>query len=179
MTLRERLLQLLAANKGQLFKTNELSKMLRVKSESDEYQQLRDELEALTATGEILRGTRRRYMMPKPVLTEVTGELRIHTTGNGIVTPEAASGLEDTVLVRTRHLGTAMDGDTVRIRLHAPRTGDRPKGEIIEVLIRATHHIIGTLERTKQGYWMSIYSLRARSSRCSPDGRHPWRSPMR
>ncbi|SRR5579883_2241704 len=154
MALRDDLLKLFNEHSGELFKTNEVSKMVGIKSDSDRYQSLREELERLVRDGVIERATRRRYGIPKPELTEVEGELRIQPTGNGIVTPSKDFDIGDTVLVRARNLATAMDGDFVRVHLFAAKKGERPQGEILAVLQKSAHKIVGTIERTRQGFFV-------------------------
>ena len=68
MALRDQILDLLAQHPKDLFKTNEISKMLHIKSDSDDYQHLRHTLDALVEEGRLVRETRRRYGLPKPVL---------------------------------------------------------------------------------------------------------------
>ncbi len=126
--------------------------MLAIKSTSPEYQRLRAVLDALAEEGLIVRETRRRYGLPRPERTEIEGELRLQATGNGIVTPTADFDIGDTVLVRARNIGTAMDGDFVRVHLFAAKKGERPQGEILEVLRKSTHRVVGMLLRTRQGF---------------------------
>ena len=152
MPLRDDLLTLFKKYPGELFKTNEISKMLAIKSDSPEYQNLRQVLREMEEDGSLVRGSRRRYGMPAPSLATVEGELRIQPTGNGIVTPSADFNIGDTVLVRARNLGTALDGDLVRASLFAPKKGERPEGEIVEILSKTAHHLVGTVKRTRQGF---------------------------
>ncbi len=153
--IRAKLLELFKKHKGLLLKTNEISKMIGIKSSDPAYQLLREALDMLVIEGELIRETRRRYGLPKPVRSVIEGEVRIQPTGNGILTPGKEFELDDTVLIRTRNLSTAMDGDTVRVALLAQKPGERPQGEVIEVLSkRAAHTAIGTLERVRNGFFV-------------------------
>jgi ribonuclease R len=152
--LRDNILQLFRDHPGELFKTNEISKMLAIKSDSAEYQNLRRALDTFEEDGTVVRGSRRRYGLPKIALTEIEGELRIKDTGNGIVKPSAAFDLADSVLIRARHLGSAMNGDIVRVQLFAAKKGERPQGEITEIIQKAAHRITGTVDRTRQGFFV-------------------------
>ena len=152
MQLREKILSLFEDHPGELFKTNEISKMVAIKSTSPEYQTLRHLLDDLVREGTIIRETRRRYGLPRLERTEIEGELRLQPTGNGIVTPTKDFDIGDTVLIRARNVGTALDRDFVRIHLFAAKKGERPQGEIVEVLTKATHRVVGTLTRTRQGF---------------------------
>ena len=154
MPLRDDLLTLFSKHPGELFKTNEISKMLAIKSDSPEYQNLRKVLRELEEDGTMVRGSRRRYVLPLPKLTDIEGELRIQPTGNGVVTPASDFNIGDMVLIRSRNLGTAMDGDFVRVSLFAPKKSERPQGEVEEVLRKAAHHLVGVIERTRQGFFV-------------------------
>ncbi len=128
--------------------------MLAIKSTSPEYQSLRETLDSLVSEGATVRETRRRYGRPHPQRREIEGELRIQPTGNGIVTPTADFDIGDTVLIRARNVGTALDRDFVRVHLFAARKGERPQGEIAEVLRKATHRVAGMLTKTRQGFFV-------------------------
>jgi ribonuclease R len=142
------LLTIFHKNEGRLFKTNELSKALGIPSDADEYQSLRRELEQLVADGKIIRESRRRYGILPPPPTEITGTLRILPIGNGIVTTDSRN-IKDTILIRARNLGTALDGDMVKVALYAPKEGERPQGEIIEIIKRGKRFVTGTYERDR------------------------------
>ena len=154
MALRDDILQLFRQHPNDLFKTNEISKMLRIKSDTPAYQDLRHTLDALESEGVAIRGSRRRYGLPQTIITELEGELRIQPTGNGVVTPSAEFEIGDTVLIRARNIGTALDGDVVKVRLAASKEGERPQGEIVEVLRNAAHRLVGMVERSRQGFYV-------------------------
>ena len=128
--------------------------MLAIKSDSKEYQELRHLLDDMEQAGTIVRATRRRYGLPRAERTEVEGELRVKSTGNGIVTPSSEFDIGDTVLIRARNLHSALDGDHVRVHLFAPKKGERPQGEITQILQKAPHRIIGTVEKNRQGFFV-------------------------
>ncbi len=148
-SLEQRLVALFAKFPGELFKTNELSKMLGIPSDSNEYQTLRDELHRLEDTGVISRGSRRRYGMLPPPPSEITGILKMQTTGNGVISPDKECGFKETILIRTRNLTNALHGDRVKVALYAEVEGERPQGEIIEILERASKVITGTVDRSR------------------------------
>jgi ribonuclease R len=54
--------------------------------------------------------------------------------------------LVQTVHIRRQHLGTAIDGDTVRVQLHASTPGKKIRGEVVAIIERSTHPIAGTIE---------------------------------
>ncbi len=154
LPLRERILKIFSEHSGELFKTNEISKMIAVRSDSDEYQALRDELRRLEREGQIIHGSRRRYGIIPPRPTQIEGTLKMQPTGNAIVKPEKNSGLHDTVLIRARNLGNAAHGDKVSVALYAAKSGERPQGEIIEILERASKIITGKVEKSLRNYFI-------------------------
>jgi ribonuclease R len=154
VALQDDIIRLFREHDGELFKTNEISKMLRIKSDSDQYQSLRRVLDDMERAGTIVRGSRRRYGLPRVQRTEVEGELRVQATDNGVVLPTKDFDIGDSVLIRARNLGTAMNGDFVRVALFAAKADERPQGEIIEVLRKAAHRLVGEVYRTRQGFFV-------------------------
>jgi ribonuclease R len=154
MSLRDELLHLFSKHPRDLFKTNEISKMIGIKSDDPRYQDLRDTLSGLELEGKIERGSRRRYALSRPQLAEIEGSLSINSAGNGIVSPDPEFDLGDTVLIRKDGLLTALDGDRVRVALFAADTNERPQGEVIAVLRQAEHRIIGVVQRGKHGLYV-------------------------
>ncbi|MDP4231339.1 MAG: ribonuclease R [Bacteroidota bacterium] len=154
LPLRERILDIFKKNSGELFKTNEISKMIGVRSDSDDYQMLRDELRRLERDGVIIHGSRRRYGIIPPRPTQITGIVKMQPTGNAIVKPEKDSGLHDTVLIRARNLANAVHGDKVSVALYAAKHGERPQGEIIEILERASKIITGRVEKSQRNFFI-------------------------
>src|SRR5579872_492882 len=84
LPLRDKILKIFSDHSGELFKTNELSKMLGIKSDSDEYQSLRDELRRLEHEQAIAHGSRRRFGIIPPRPTQISGTLKMQPTGNAI-----------------------------------------------------------------------------------------------
>ncbi|MEI8135345.1 MAG: ribonuclease R [bacterium] len=152
LSLRDKILLIFAEHKGELFKTNELSKMLSIKSDSEHYQELRDELRALENEQAIAHGSRRRYGIIPPRPSQVVGILKMQPTGNAIVKPDKHSGFHDTILVRSHHLKSANHGDTVSISLYPPRQGDRPQGEVTEIIERSTNYASQNAEKTRRNF---------------------------
>jgi ribonuclease R len=122
--------------------------MLGIPSDSDEYQALRDELRRLEDSGGISRGSRRRYGIAPEIPAEITGILKMQPTGNGIVQPDKSCNFRDTILIRARSLSNALHGDKVKVALYAAKEGERPQGEILTVLERASKVITGTIDRS-------------------------------
>src|SRR5687767_15145965 len=114
-SLRNDLVKLLKENEGTLFKTNEISKMMQIKSDDPKYQDLRHLIQSLEEEGVIQRGSRRRFgvVPPTPEKDLIEGLVKLTPTGNALVHPSNEYDLKDTILVRSRDLKDANDGDIV------------------------------------------------------------------
>ncbi|MDA2927196.1 ribonuclease R [Acidobacteria bacterium AH-259-G07] len=90
----------------------------------------------------------------------VTGRLVCHPDGYGFVIPEDAS-LSGDVFIPPQKMGSAVDGDTVGVRLVPPRRARRKKekgsleGEIVRVISRAREAIVGKLFRYRKDTYVA------------------------
>lgn len=132
--LAERLTELFREHAGDLFKTNEISKLVGIPSDSEEYQRLRETLRELEARGTITKGSRRRYGYIPPLPKHVTGLLHTTRSGEGVVTPNRSETLRERVYIAKSDLGFARHGDTVKVALYAERKGESIEGEVLEVV---------------------------------------------
>src|SRR5438132_1732214 len=116
---------------------------------------LRKSLRELERTGEIARIRKNRYVLPAEA-DLVTGKLSIHQAGYGFLSPEV-SGQSD-VFIAAENIGTAMHGDRVvaRISQDEPyrRIKGRREGRVIRILERAHDTIVGTLQRSRNFYYV-------------------------
>ncbi len=71
-----------------------------------------------------------------------TGIVDMTRTGAAYIVSESK---EDDVFVPVKAMNTAMHGDRVEIRVWTPRGRNRPEGEVIRIVERATEHFLGTL----------------------------------
>ena len=116
---------------------------------------LRKSLRELERAGEIARIRKNRYVLPAEA-DLVTGKLSIHQAGYGFLAPEV-SGQSD-VFIAAENIGTAMHGDRVvaRISQDEPyrRIKGRREGRVIRILERAHDTIVGTLQRSRNFYYV-------------------------
>src|SRR5215475_3296354 len=116
---------------------------------------LRRTLRELERAGEIARIRKDRYILPAEA-DLVTGRLSLHPAGYGFLTPEKAG--EADVFIAAENIGTAMHGDRVvaRISRDAPseRIKGRREGRVIRILERAHDTIVGTLQRSRNFYYV-------------------------
>jgi len=116
---------------------------------------LRKSLRELERAGEIARIRKNRYVLPAEA-DLVTGKLSIHQAGYGFLTSER-SGQPD-VFIAAENTGTAMHGDRVVARMSRDepygRIKGRREGRVIRILERAHDTIVGTLQRSRNFYYV-------------------------
>jgi len=116
---------------------------------------LRKSLRELERTGEIARIRKNRYVLPAEA-DLVTGKVSIHQAGYGFLAPETPDGTD--VFIAAENTGTAMHGDRVvaRISRDEPyrRVKGRREGRVIRILERAHDTIVGTLQRSRNFYYV-------------------------
>ena len=116
---------------------------------------LNQALRELERAGEIARIRKNRYVLPAEA-DLVAGKLSIHQAGYGFLTPEKAG--EPDIFIAAENTGTAMHGDRVvaRISQDAPygRIKGRREGRVIRILERAHDTIVGTLQHSRNFYYV-------------------------
>lgn len=109
---------------------------------------LRQTLEALVQSGQLVRTRRRTYGLPQE-MNLVPGRLQVTSGGYGFVIPDA--GGKD-IFVPADRLGGAWDGDRVLCRPNPLKSeADRPTGEVVRIIERRNRLVVGTLEYAR-GY---------------------------
>jgi ribonuclease R len=116
---------------------------------------LRKSLRELERAGQIARIRKNRYVLPAEA-DLVTGKLSIHQAGYGFLTSEMPG--QPDVFIAAENTGTAMHGDRVvtRISRDEPygRIKGRREGRVIRILERAHDTIVGTLQRSRNFYYV-------------------------
>jgi len=116
---------------------------------------LRKILRELERAGEIARIRKNRYVLPAEA-DLVTGKLSIHQAGYGFLTSEKRG--EADIFIAAENTGTAMHGDRVvaRISRDVPheRAKGRREGRVIRILERARDTIVGTLQHSRNFYYV-------------------------
>ena len=116
---------------------------------------VRKTLRELERAGVIARIRKNRYILPAEA-DLVTGKLSIHQAGYGFLTPETPG--EPDIFIAAENTGTAMHGDRVVVRISrdAPysRTRGRREGRVIRILERAHDTIVGTLQQSRNFYYV-------------------------
>jgi len=116
---------------------------------------LRKMLRELERAGEIARIRKNRYVLPAEA-DLIAGKLSIHPAGYGFLLPEKSG--EPDVFIAAENIGTAMHGDRVVARVLRDTPSDRIKGRregrVIRILERAHDTIVGTLQRSRNFYYV-------------------------
>ena len=118
---------------------------------------LRGMLRDLERAGGIARIRKDRYVLPAEA-DLVTGKLSIHPVGYGFLTPEKPG--EPDVFIAAENTGTSMHGDRVVARMSRDepygRIKGRREGRVIRILERAHDTIVGTLQRSRNFYYVCL-----------------------
>src|ERR1051325_10108212 len=116
---------------------------------------VRKTLRELEQAGVIARIRKNQYVLPAEA-DLITGKLSIHQVGYGFLTPETAG--QPDVFVAADNNGTAMHGDGVVVRIShdAPhgRIKGRREGRVIRILERVHDTIVGTLQQSRNFYYV-------------------------
>jgi ribonuclease R len=151
--IREQILALLSRKDYRPLNKNDIAKKLGVSGGARVA--LRKTLRDAERAGEIARIRKDCYVLPAEA-DLVTGKLSIHPVGYGFLTSEKSG--EADVFIAAENVGTAMHGDRVVARLSpeapAGRIKGRREGRVIRILERAHDTVVGTLQRSRNFYYV-------------------------
>jgi ribonuclease R len=153
--LKQRILDLLRAPNYRPLDNVELGKALGRKS--GVRMNLNAVLREMERDGEIARIRKNRYVLPAEA-DLVTGTLSVHQSGFAFLPREKAG--EPDLFIAAENTGTAMHGDKVVARItrderYARAKGrDRAEGRVIRILERAHDTIVGTLQQSKNFFYV-------------------------
>ena len=154
--LKQEILRILGEPKYRPLDKIELAKLLGRKS--GVRMGLNEVLRELEQAGEIARIRKNRYVLPAEA-DLVTGTISIHQAGYGFVSQENKLGAQD-LFISAENTGTAMHGDRVVARVtrdekYARAKGsDRAEGRVIRILQRAHETIVGTLQHSRNFFYV-------------------------
>lgn len=124
----------------------DLARSLKV--DRDAYRSFRRLLRSMESDGVVFRQRKGRYALPGS-FEIVTGVVDVTRAGDGFVVAEAAG--EEDVYVPRRHLGSAVEGDRVAVRVERHPPGRNPQGRLVRVLERAWGQVVGVYHH-RRGY---------------------------
>ncbi|MFC0559384.1 ribonuclease R [Halalkalibacter alkalisediminis] len=112
----------------------------------DEFKNLVKSLNELEDRGLIVRTRTDRYGIPEK-MNLVRGRVQGHAKGFAFIIPEV-EGMDD-VYVTSGDMNSAMNGDTVLVRLNQKSSGSRPEGQVIRIIERGTTEVVGLFSDQK------------------------------
>jgi ribonuclease R len=132
---------ILGAEPNKVFNPKQLASRLEL-SNPEQKRTLDKALEELVRDEEILKTGKAKY---KHLSKQAYVEGKVDMTKKGaafVVTPDS----EEDVHIAPKDLNTALDEDLVKVHLFAKSKGEKPEGEVVEVLERARDSYVGILE---------------------------------
>ncbi len=108
---------------------------------SDAFKQLIKSLNEMESRGLIVKTRSDRYGVPEK-MNLIRGRVQGHAKGFAFIIPEIEG--EKDVYVSHSDLESAMNGDTVLVRLHQHSSGARPEGKVVRILERGVTNVVGT-----------------------------------
>ena len=154
--LKQRILSVLRAPKYRPLAKVDLAKVLGRKS--GVRMGLNEALHELERDGEIARIRKNRYVLPAAA-DLVTGKLQVHQAGYAFLVSEKSG--EPDIFVAAENTGTAMNGDRVVARItrdvdyaRAKKVSGRAEGRVIRILERAHDTIVGTLQQSRNFFYV-------------------------
>ncbi len=154
--LKQRILSVLRAPKYRPLAKVDLAKVLGRKS--GVRMGLNEALRELERDGEIARIRKNRYVLPAAA-DLVTGKLQVHQAGYAFLVSEKSG--EPDIFVAAENTGTAMNGDRVVARItrdvdyaRAKKVSGRAEGRVIRILERAHDTIVGTLQQSRNFFYV-------------------------
>ena len=149
MPTREQILDSIRRKVSHPASTRELMQILKVPRE--QRVAFRRILKSLAADGELVEVRGHRYGVADK-MDLVVGRFQAFPNGAGVVVPERAREPRPPgILVSSTHLGEAMHGDRVVVRIERYRDEMRPEGRIIRILERANQRVVGRYDEGATG----------------------------
>lgn len=142
MTDQEKILAFMREQAYHPMTVKELEEAFELK-DSASFKELVKTLNALEASGEVIRTRANRYGVPEK-MNLVRGRLQSHPKGFGFIIPETPD-MED-IYVHANDMNGAIHGDTVLVRVEKEAGGNRLEGRIIRVVERGMTQVVGTFK---------------------------------
>jgi ribonuclease R len=116
--------------------------------------QVKDILNQLVKDGRVAKHRGSRYELP--VRDLIDGTIVIHRDGYGFVVPkEPVRGIESDIYIPPVLIGSAMNGDKVRVEITQRKPGGRAEGRVVTVEQRARDSVVGQLRFDGQVFFVA------------------------
>src|ERR1700722_3474801 len=123
-----------------------------------ERRELLEQLERLTARGQLAKLDREHWSIPKPAVSReapprshstrdnlAAGRLDLHRDGFGFVRPNARQKVgDDDIFIPPNEINGAMQGDQVLVEVEPPKADGRRSGRIVRIVERRNATVVGT-----------------------------------
>jgi ribonuclease R len=131
----------------------DISKSFGLKSDTTEYEELKDVLNMLVQEKVIKKNTRRRYSIARPEFdSRIIGILTIK--GKSMFVEPEKPGLP-IVFINNNNTNTALAGDKVAVQLIKSHKKEKKlKGEIVDILDRNVDEIVGKIEFHNNNFYL-------------------------
>ncbi len=139
--IQEKIARLFAAHPGKPFTVKQVVKkagIRDIKSKEVAFHIVMD----MEEQGQLIKLRKNTFRSVADAVT-ITGRVDHVNKRFAYVIPEEG---EDDIWVRTEDLGTALDGDTVKVSLKGARQGRRPEGKVTEIVKRKKNELVGRIE---------------------------------
>jgi ribonuclease R len=116
--------------------------------------QIKDILNQLVKEGKLAKHRGNRYEAPAPNLIE--GTILVHRDGYGFLIPkEKIPGIDSDIYIPAALIGSAMNGDKVKVEITIRKPGGRAEGRIASVEKRARDTVVGQLRYDGQVFFVA------------------------
>ena len=130
----------------------DFSKALGYSHGSVEDESLKTFLNEMIKIGILEKSNNRRYSFTKSYHESAIEGIFYINRDNAIVEVKAKNSLK--IIIRRRYFNTALDGDTVSVRLLNTSNEKKIRGEVVKVIKRSTEEIIGRIEQDGDSYFL-------------------------
>lgn len=155
-TLKKHILELFSENPNHKFRPKEI--LRRLSLDDNEKQKLLHTLQELVEDKQISRGRKQLYSYTPPTFHHCIGELTLTKQNTGIV--KLLPPHKGEVVIQSKFLSTALDGDTVKVALLAASSPKNQRqsslsGEIVEIIERRKKPIVGVFQKSKNFFFVT------------------------
>ncbi len=155
--LEQRVAEFFGAHPREALKSRQLARRLAIRDE-DDFQALREVLHAMVSR-KVLSHSRGKGYSRKLLEEGIRGVLSMSKQGYGYVSVPGSDFGE--VYIGPKSLGIALDGDTVEVAPFASNrskkgSDEKTEGEIVRVVSRAHDEFVGTLEQSKNFFFVVV-----------------------
>lgn len=141
--IKEDILKYFKENVTRPLSVDDIVEVIKVEG-SEGFKELVKALNELEEIGELVKTRKNRFGLPER-MNLVRGKVQMHSKGFAFLIPDDDEQTD--VYIHANDLDSAMNNDRVLVRLDKKEDDDkRPEGNVIRILERAVHQVVGTFE---------------------------------